>query len=306
MLNFKISVPFLSFVREQIPFREKLIGNQCAEAIMFNAKDLFGSHWEMAWENIAEAASHFSPSNVTFHFPVDNANYCEDRGILDKLMESYRRACDLGLAGIVVHSNCIHNIGDWSEISLPDLRKRVADTLYLVKNSVENSQDTWLSLENMIIMDNFGKEIDPLFLYVDDFQVLDESIGVVLDLCHFFYTVTVSRMLLDGRLDKKHYPSVCSCSYDDIKKFKCVRHCHFAAFRGIAMPFTEQYCSEGMLPEEGDIDGNLYYEALSYLNENFSGHVVLEIQESDYAIKSKSRFLIKKIKELFQSDSDMH
>ncbi|MDR3179666.1 MAG: sugar phosphate isomerase/epimerase [Holosporaceae bacterium] len=298
MLNFKISLPFLSFVREQIPFREKLLGNQCTEAIMFNAQDLFGSHWEMTWKNIAEATYYFSPSNVTFHFPVNNSNYCDDRVILDKLKESYQRACDLGLAGIVVHSNCIRDIGDWSEVSLPDLRKRVADTLHQVKNSVENSQNTWLSLENMIIMDNFGKEIDPLFLYADDFQVLDESIGVVLDLCHFFYTVTVSHMLLDGRLDKKHYPNVRPCAYGDIKKFKSIRHCHFAAFRGIAIPFTEQHCREGMLPEEGDIDENLYYEALSYLNKKFSGHLVLEIQEDDYAIKSRSRLLIKKINEL--------
>ncbi|GHT90896.1 hypothetical protein FACS1894122_02260 [Alphaproteobacteria bacterium] len=326
MFNFKISVPFLAFLRNQIPFMEKAIGNQCAEAILFNREDLFGENWTTSWKNIKEAVSHFSPPNVSFHFPVNNSNYCEEKEIFEKLVEAYTRACDLGLAGVVVHSNNIRAIDAWSksdEVALSDGRKSVSDALFRVKNSVTDSKNTWLSLENMIIMDNYGKEIDPLFIYPEDFMELDESIGTVVDICHFFYTASVTVLAaqaftnLDSastlQLQSAYHatieaengstvtlvPNLRPCDYDDIKKFRSVRHWHFSAFRGIAIPFTDQYCTEGVLPEEGDVPEDLYYAALSYISKSSSDHhVVLEIQEDDYDKRNKARYLIKKMQEL--------
>lgn len=296
MLNFKFSIPFLAFCENQIPYTHRELGNQGTEAIMFNAEDLFNENWEIAWENIKIAADHFLPKNVTFHFPVNNCDYAHDNDIFDKLVEAYKRACDLGLAGVVVHSNCIRKIHEWSTLSIENLRNKVFGALFQAKNSVKISGSTWLALENMPIMDNFGVEIDPLFLYPEDFKRTDESIGVVLDVCHFFYTVTAGNMVFERKLGISGYPNLRHASYKDIENFKNVKHWHFSAFRGIAEHGSKNYCKEGVLPKDGTIDKKIYMDAILYINSVSNNQfVVLELNEDDYSLRSNAKNFIHNI-----------
>lgn len=263
---------------------------------MFNAEDIFNENWKIAWRNIKIAADHFSPKNVTFHFPVNNCDYAHDRNIFDKLVEAYNRACDLGLSGVVVHSNCIRKINEWNTLSIVDLRYKVYDALLQVKNSVNNSANTWLSVENMPIMDNFGIEIDPLFLYPEDFKMIDKSVGLVLDVCHFFYTVTASSMVFDGKLDIGGYPNLRHTKYEDIKNFNNVKHWHFSAFHGIAKHGSKNYCKEGVLPKDGTIHERIYMDAISYINSISNDQfVVLELNEEDYSLRSNAKNFINNI-----------
>lgn len=293
MLNFRFSVPFLAFIEDQIPYLYKKIGNIGTEAIIFNAADIFNEKWEIAWKNIRKATDHFSPENVTFHFPVNDADYSRDVQVLSKLIEAYQRACDLGLAGIVVHSNCIRKISEWKSLSISDMRCRVRDALECVKKSVSCSGSTWLSIENMPIMDNFGVEIDPLFLYPEDFQIFDNSIGTVLDVCHFFYTVTASNMVFKGLLDASAYPNLRHAKYCDIEKFHNVTHWHFSAFLGIAEHGTKKYCKEGVLPKDGTLPENVYMDAMRFIDEICNNNlVVLELNEEDYSSRSNAKKFI--------------
>lgn len=91
----KISVPFLATKEEQIAFH---LGNHCVEGVIFNREDLNHDSWNTVWSNLKKAVNFFNPDNVTFHFPVNNADYTSDFWIKSKLQEAFVRATDMGLS----------------------------------------------------------------------------------------------------------------------------------------------------------------------------------------------------------------
>src|SRR5579883_1456443 len=184
----KLSLSFLATNSNQLPL-PGIYGNEAVEGVIFNRQDLEDDHWRTVWRSIGKAVEWYGSTNVTFHFPVNESDYVDDSFVLGRLTSAYLKSAEMGLQGLVVHSNRIRKIDRWKDINLVDERKRVTEKLAEIAN-LGGRSNTWLALENMPVMDNFGKEIDPLFSYPNDFRVLNGlPIGIVWDSCHFTNTL---------------------------------------------------------------------------------------------------------------------
>ncbi len=278
----KYSIPFLAKEETQLPPPGQ---NQAVEAVLFNREDLEGNAWEQSWKNIQHATTLYQPHNVTFHFPVNDADYVEDLRVASKLQEALKRAADLGLHGIVVHSNRIRLLNEWESIPILEWQKMVADRLHEIRERVPG--ECWLALENMPIMDNYGIEIDPLFVYPSDFTVLEGiNVKIIWDLCHFTSTYANLCQLKSGDQQAKYYPNQKEMTpFDFLGIEKKIAHWHFSAFRGIANPDTGTTCREGVLPWESELGEKLYQELAEkiFQCDNQNRQIVFEIQEEDYA-----------------------
>lgn len=288
-----ISIPFLATQRKQIVSG---IGNSCVEATIFNREDLENETWRKVWENIEIAAESIMPHKVTFHFPVNKSDYVSDSFVKARLIEAFQRASDMGLHGVVVHSNRIRSLNEWDGINLQEERCLVIDTLLTIRSQI-NSQTTWLALENMPVMDNHCIEIDPLFCYPKDFSgLLGKDVGIVWDICHFTNTIATIEQVSQGRQDKKYYPNIQIChpkSFLDIKDQ--IVHWHFSAFKGIPNPYTNEPCSEGALPWEATLGEDIYKKLWKAIQHNYSNnqHVVLEISEDNYEERTRVPQMLK-------------
>jgi len=290
----KFSLPFLASKKEQLPPPGQY-ANQCVEAVIFNKEDLSSPTWEIVWKQIEKAVLMYGPRNVTFHFPVNDCDYVEDTFVKNKLMEALKRASDLHLHGIVVHSNRIHLIKKWHLLNLKKERKKTIEVLEKVRSECKSS--TFLALENMPIMDNYGIEIDPLFVYPEDFQDLKNTgIKVVWDICHYTNTLAYLQKVEQRYFSKKNYPHILPA---DIWDFLTIQdqivHWHFSAFEGLADPDLKTLCKEGVLPQKSTL-GNIHYqqimEKVSAIS-NLDDHIVFEIQEEDYQNRKEFMEMVK-------------
>jgi hypothetical protein len=280
----KFSIPYLAKDLRQLPLPGKY-KNQAVEAVIFNREDLENPVWETVWKSIALAAHLYGPENATFHFPVNHSDYVTDPFVRDRLSESLKRANDLGLHGVVVHSNRIHDIGQWEAISLPVERTRVVETLAEVLHQVLPSK-TWLALENMPVMDNYGKEIDPLFVYPNDFlQLAETGLGVVWDVCHYTNTLANVREVFENKQNRKYYPNLQMTEAMDFLNIRSqIVHWHFSAFDGVCNPDTSSKAIEGVIPSKGTLGEGIYGKILAEVLKasNPNVHMVFEIQEESY------------------------
>lgn len=280
----RISLSFLATSKEQL----KAVKNtacKAVEAVLFNKEDLYSDKWEESWLNILEATKLYGSKNVVFHFPVNYSDYVADKFVYLRLEESYKRACDLNLAGIVVHSNRVRLINDWREIDLKTEREKVIEKLANVLNSYKNPYNTWIGLENMPVMDNYGIEIDPIFCYPEDFELIQETnIGITWDICHYTNTMANVKEILTGKQNKKHYPNIQETTLEAFCSLKeKIVHWHLSAFQGIANPDTKDECKEGCLPYISTLGENTYKKAVGYMNSiSFNQIVTLELQEVNF------------------------
>lgn len=255
------------------------------EAILFNREDLEKPIWDISWKNVEKAGLLYKPENISFHFPVNDSDYVEDTFVSLRLQEALQRATDLGLHGVVVHSNRVRPLNKWKYIDIADWRKQVANKLNQIRELVPEDQ-TWLALENMPIMDNHGKEIDPLFVFPSDFILLVKSrVKVVWDICHFTNTFANLKQLSTGIQNKEYYPNVKPIKpFDFVEIAKQIVHWHFSSFLGVANPDTGLQCREGILPCCGELDEEIYVECLKHILSvgKPDQHIVFEIQEQDY------------------------
>lgn len=287
----KISFPFLATRTEQLQPLGRY-GNDAVEAVLFNGADLEGESWVAAWRNVRAAVAHYGPGNVTFHFPVDDADYVAEPRILTRVEEALQRATDLGLHGVVIHSNRIRRIAEWATRDLVAERSQVAETLAALR--ARTGGETWLALENMPIMDNWGKEIDPLFVFPADFAALaGTGVGVVWDFCHYSSTLAALAEVAAGLQDPAWYPNRRAAEpLDFVALDAAIRHWHFSAFRGVANPATGATCREGVLPGEGDFPASLYAAAWNaMLALGGDRHAVFEVQEPDYRRRDEAERL---------------
>ena len=298
----KLSIPFLAFKPEQLS-RVGTYQNDCVEAIIFNRSDLENATWDKVWEGVSIAAIAYNPSNVTFHFPVNDANYLEDLFVQKRLYEAFARASDLGLHGVVIHSNQIRPILEWANIDLSAEREKVVELLEKI-SSFSNGQ-SWLALENMPVMDNFAEEIDPLFIYPKDFELLKGcKTKVTWDVCHYSNTEANIERVLSGQFHRKYYQNIQEISSLDFLKIKeQIVHWHFSAFSGIADPSLSDICKEGVIPAKSTL-GDLYYrrvfeKIIETAQENH--HMVFEIQETDYSNRIETKGMIEWAQSLLSS-----
>lgn len=290
----KFSLPFLAYRLDQLPSKEEC-GNQCVEAIVFDRKDLEEAQWKLIWKGVQGAVSQYGPQNVTFHFPVNNSDYVADLFVRKRLVEALARASDLGLSGVVVHSNRIGRLKSWEGKNLQEERMRVIEALTEVRSQIPRG--TWLALENMPVMDNYGIEIDPLFVYPEDFKVLRQTeVRVVFDVCHFSSTQANLREVVSGRQNPLYYPSIKNGGdLDFLEILDLIVHWHFSAFLGVANPDTEEICKEGVLPSKGSFGEEYYRKVFREISArtSASSHMVFEIQEENYQDRKEAREMLK-------------
>lgn len=292
----KYSVPFLAKDISQLP-PPGLFNNQAVEGVIFNRTDLEIPTWQLVWKNIEEAIKLYGGENVTFHFPVNNSDYLEEAFVRKRLVESLQKADELGLHGVVVHSNRVKDIDVWQKLDLKSERKRLLECLNTVYSEASPTY-TWLALENMPIMDNYGKEIDPLFIYPQDFLDWEnQSVKIVWDICHYTNTLANTWEVLQKRQNPDYYPNLRKSDYLDFFLLRPhIVHWHFSAFLGICNPDLKNSAKEGVLPDESTLGGDIYKKILAEILKSFSNrieHMVLEIQEECYRERKNIQKMLK-------------
>ena len=282
-----LSVSFLATDVLQLP-APLAYGNRAVEAILFTREALAQPEWLKAWRAVESAAVTYGSEYVTFHFPMNGCDYVAEPFVYGRLVEAYGRARDLGLHGVVVHSNRIRPIEDWLDISVTAERARVVDCLNEIRQRHPTS-GPWLALENMPLMDNYGSEIDPLFCFPADFDAATASgISIVWDVCHHTNAVATRRLDLGEPLASivadAARPTVGSDWMEFARLAPHIEHWHFSAFQGFASRENGTICSEGASPVAATLDEVLYANLLRIITgiARPGAQVVLEIAEHDY------------------------
>jgi hypothetical protein len=286
----KYSVPFLAKMEEQIP-SPGCYGHSAVEGVIFNRADLESETWRAVWRNMENASKLYGGESVSFHFPVNDSNYVEDLFVRGRVKEALQRATDLNLRAVVVHSNRIEKL-PWISQNLPHMRREVVDTLEEIRENVKGK--TYLTLENMPVMDNWGIEIDPLFVFPSDFKDLI-NVKVIWDICHYTNSLANMSEVIAGHQNPLYYPNIQDKQPLDFLEIKDrIVHWHFSAFKGIANPETKSVCHEGVLPKDAELGSSLYAKCLKAIKDVASpeDHMVFEIQERDYINRTNIKEMI--------------
>lgn len=288
----RTSLSFLGYDRGQLPELGRY-GNEAVEAVLFSSDHLVTELWQATWTNIETAIAQYGADNVTFHFPMNESDYVEDDFIYRRLVESYQRASDLDLAGVIVHSNRIRPAVEWQRFDQAAERTQIGELLATLRET-NSSSSTWLALENMPSVGNYGDEIDPLYVCPTDFDTLPSNVGIVWDVCHALCSLQYAQAHEDGQLSDSIYLRPHAGIFNNFGSIgERVVHWHFASSKGLNIPLLGTTCSEGMLPEEGDMPELVYADQIRAIQAVGSTAAVnFEVQENDYSQRSRGPAII--------------
>ncbi len=268
-------------------------GNEAVEAVLFHKDHLEEELWQNTWRNVGAAVTQYGAENVTFHFPMNGSDYMEDDSVRAKLLESYQRASDHGLAGVIVHSNRIRAAAEWRQFDQVAERSRIGELLSNLRGR-NSSSTTWLGLENMPSVGNYGDETDPLFISPADFDELPDNVGIVWDVCHALCSLQYAWAHQRGELPDQLYLRPEATDFTNVPSLgKRVVHWHFASSKGLNSPDNGVTCTEGMLPAEGDLDESVYEQQMRLIQAIGSNAAVnFEVQEDNYAQRQRGPLII--------------
>lgn len=278
----KFGLSYLATSKEQL---EAVLNSsaRCIEGVIFDRSDLQDDRWKRVWNVMERAAQSVERKRLSFHFPVNHSDYVSDSWIRMRLEEAYQRVCDLGIAGVVIHANRIRSIEEWQRLNPSDDRARVIEALSAVKSRGSGS---WLALENMPLMDNDLREIDPTFVFPKDFKDLHGTgVSVVWDVCHYFNSVATVRAVNEGAMPREIFPNFNETP--GLLGFAAlgeqIAHWHFSAFEGIPNTILGTRSTEGHLPWTGTWCETPYREALKAMSTLLDDSTcIFEVRESDY------------------------
>lgn len=279
----KTSLSFLGLDIAQLP-KPGMYGNDGVEAVSFNRSDLEADNWKQVWRNVEVATKLYSPSRVTYHFPMNDSDYVAESNVAHKLGEALRRATDLGLRGVVVHSNRIQTYQAWQGGNFEEERQRVLTVLAntLAKHA---NQNTWLGLENMPLVGNSGYDTDPLFCFSSDFENLPAGLQVTWDICHHLSTLAYLNADAHGELQTSLILRSQAVAAEDFATIAPkIAHWHFAGFTGLNDPARNTVCTEGVLPDASQDGQPVYASLLRFIEQHSRNDAVInfEVQETDY------------------------
>jgi Xylose isomerase-like TIM barrel len=283
-----LSVPFLA--KDLRQFDPALVERgHGVEASLFDGRDVLdAATWGSVRSNLEQVMRH-RPACTTFHFPCNDADYVADHAFRDRLRDVLRVAVDLGLQGVVLHSNRVARTAEWRTRDLAAERQLLVDALDDVTGVLDGS-DTWLGIENMPVTGNDAQELDPLWVYAEDMlpHCLGQ-VGITWDVCHYAYTVHVSGGLAAGVIDQdaRDYPNLRDLGPGVAPLVPPalagrLKHGHLSAFRGLADARRRTTCEEGRVPWESDVPEDRYVDALHALRAGGVEAVTLEVTEEDY------------------------
>jgi hypothetical protein len=256
------------------------------EANLFDRRDVMDiDTWNGIRRTVRRIATTFGPPAFTFHFPVNDCDYLQDRAVEKRLFEAIDMVADNNLDGLVLHSNRIRSVAEWVGLDIAAERQRYVEYVHGLADRVAGAP-FWIGVENMPITGNDALELDPLFVFPEDFADLATgSVGITWDFCHYSYSVHVADLLARGELagDADCHPNVRSCDYLDFAWLApATVHHHFSAFQGVATR-AGGTCVEGALPWAGLIPESVYEEAFAVIAASERARTLtLEIREADY------------------------
>ncbi len=289
----QLSLSFLATDLRQLPDLGAY-GNTAVEAVLFQEADLLDSPWKLAWENTEKAVRLYGNKHVTFHFPMNGSDYVKNKKVFKRLIEAYKRASDLGLNGLVVHSNRIRPAHEWSKFDVSQEQRAVLERLLDVidKNFDKN---TWLGLENMPLIGNAGYELDPLFCLAKDFLILPDRLSVVWDICHATSSIEyVKKIKSSENLKGLNMRHASKEDFDFTLIYMKVRHWHFASFKNLNIPRERSSLIDGLLPSEGMLRPLIYENLLKQIARysDKDSTVNFEVQETDYVQRRRGPEII--------------
>lgn len=288
----RTSLSFLAYDHEQLPEPGRYC-NDAVEAVIFNRDHLEEEPWQATWINVEIAVAQYGPDNVTFHFPMNESDYIEDDFVYKRLVESYQRATDLDLAGVIVHSNRIRPAAEWRRFNQTTERAQIGELLAKLRET-NSSSSTWIALENMPSVGNYGDEVDPLYISPADFDTLPSNIGIVWDVCHAMCSLQYAQAHQKGELPDSIYLRPDAADFANIESIsERVAHWHFASSKGLNLPSTGTTCTEGMLPKEGDLPELMYEQQIRIIHAIGSAATVnFEVLEDDYSQRLRGPAII--------------
>lgn len=290
-----LSIPFLATDVAQLD-RGLLAEGHGVEATLFRGEDVMDDdRWALVRRNLRAVAA-LSPPSLTFHFPVEDADWVADAAVRDRLLEALDVVGELGFHGVVLHSNRIASHEVWRARDLERERDALGGALAALARRVESSS-LWVGLENMPVTGNDAVDLDPLLVYPEDFAGLcGGPVGVTWDVCHYAYTTYVGESIAAGSLDHADdYPhlrlpvrATGATQLVPSTLHGQLRHAHLSAFTGIADRRRRTTCTEGELPGAGPVGEQRYADALLALRAASVRAVTLEVQEVDYTRRRRA------------------
>ncbi|MDG4803229.1 TIM barrel protein [Micromonospora sp. WMMD980] len=242
------------------------------EALLFRADEL---HELAVLERNLSTVAPTGP--LTMHFPMD-ANYLEDRWIRDRLYEFIDIALRHGGRGVVVHTNYLIPVERLYRHDLAALRQRFLDLFSEVDEYLAGT-GLWLGVENMPLIGDLGDDVDAVFVYPSDFAALRfNNVGITFDLAHWVGALESSHQAARHELPAEILPPVQHCDLLDVTALRDrIKHLHFGAVSGVALPIRRSRAQGGDLP--GD---DPRYAALAQSMCGAGLTMSLELTEADY------------------------
>jgi hypothetical protein len=242
------------------------------EALLFRADEL---HELATLERNLSAVAPAVP--LTMHFPMD-ANYLEDRWIRDRLYEFVDIALRRGARGVVVHTNYLIPVEHLHRHDLAALRQRFLEMFGEVDEYLTGT-GLWLGVENMPLVGDLGDDVDAVFVYPSDFAGLRfRNVGITFDLAHWVGALESTHEAARHGVAADILPPIQHCGLLDFTALRDrIRHLHFGAVSGVALPVRRSRARGGELP--GD---DARYLALAQSLCGAGLTVSLELAEADY------------------------
>lgn len=255
-----------------------------AEAILFSDNDLRTENWNQAWENMSKVANIIGNENLSFHFPMDNCDYINNELIKEKLIDSIKRANQIGIKKIIIHPNLRYKISEWNYIN----REKMKVILFDFIKKINMNNNVLLCLENMPPIGNQFDDADSAILFASD---INEKINYTWDICHYFNVVRTMSEAYNNKEWNPFLAKIEQCDYFDFKeKLSNIKHFHFSAFENIANPLKKQICKEGILPSQSCVSESYYKKALQIIYKDAienNKSIIFEIAEENYCKREK-------------------
>ena len=272
-------MPFYACAPEQLD-RRWLDCGYGVEAIMFAGSDL------RALPSIGRTLRGLSAPH-TIHFPMNDADYVHDTAALEGLWRTIDTALECRASGVVAHSNCFVRVLDLPFADVAGLRARCLE-IYAVIDEYLRGSDLWLGIENMPLMGDLGDDVDPPFVFLEDFAGFKfEHVVRVLDTAHWAGTWdTLEYVQAHGVPRELLPPTPVEPLRDTLAGGARIGHIHLSAAEGVAVPAPagcETRAAGGGIPR-GPEEAKRYEPMVTpVLDSDIT--VSLEVREDDYRVR---------------------
>ncbi|MFJ4688929.1 TIM barrel protein [Streptomyces sp. NPDC088789] len=238
---------------------------------------------EAGWQALRaglRTVSALGVSELTCHFPTENADWVNDDHAYHMLLRFCDAADAAGARGVVLHANQFVQQEDWLRHDLSGTRGKVVERLAELDARLAGSR-LWIGVENLPVIGAEGTDYDPVFVRPDDYLPLhalgSSRIGATWDICHWAVTYATDRAV--AQLQRRP-PEDDALALPTVP----VKHIHFSSYTGLALPFTAGRCHEGVPPQDGDPDQEVLAAMVraALAASDGQARVVLEVQEEDY------------------------